>query len=102
MHKGNEAWPFADLPNVATITVRQITSRQQPILLVCHDEEDGSWQFLTGGAFNMADAMVVALKEIVQLDSSVSELSDLPLGWQASRASPKHAWIRSEPANTDA
>jgi hypothetical protein len=102
MHKDNESWPFADPPNAATFTMRQITSRQEPILVVCHDDEDGSWQFLTGGIFKMEDAMLVGLKEIVRLDPSVSELWDLPPGWQASRASSAHPWMRSQVENKDA
>ena len=102
MHKHNDTWSFADPPNVATITVRQITSRQQPILLVCHEEEDGTWLFLTGGAFNAEDSTMVSLRTILQLDSSVSALSDLPLGWEASRESPTHPWARAKSINTDA
>ncbi len=55
-------WPFEDPENVATITVRQIVYDNHPVLLVLHDEEDGGWQFLTGGPFNVADGLVVALK----------------------------------------
>ena len=40
-------WPFADPPNVVSITVRQVVDRGEPILLVAHDAEDGGWQFLT-------------------------------------------------------
>lgn len=36
-----------------SITVRQIVRDRHPILLVSHDAEDNSWQFLTGGAFEV-------------------------------------------------
>jgi len=96
------AWPFSDPPNVASITVREIVQRTKPILLVCHDSDDGSWQFLTGGPVDMADAMVVALKEIVDLDPSLAALADLPLGWQASRENLHSAWTRSKMDHGDA
>jgi hypothetical protein len=96
------AWPFSDAPNVASITVREIVQRMKPILLVCHDSDDGSWQFLTGGSANMADAMVVALKEIVDIDPSLLALADLPLGWQASRESQQSPWTRSKMDADDA
>jgi hypothetical protein len=87
-------WKFADPPNVVTCTVRQIVRDGHPILLVSHDDEDGGWQFLTGGAFDLADALLVALKEIVALDPSIVELADLPLGWQAWRERPGALWVR--------
>ena len=89
-------WGFADPPNVATLTVRQVMQRERPILLVCHDEEDGDWQFLTGDEFRVEDAMLVALHSVIELDASLSELADLPLGWTARRDRPGSPWIRSQ------
>jgi hypothetical protein len=88
------AWPFADPPNLATITVRQIIDREKPILLVCHDEDDGGWQFLTGGAFDVSDGLVVSLQNVTKIDPSVMQLADLPVGWSATRASASHPWQR--------
>ena len=96
------AWRFADPPNVASFTVRAIMERRKPILHVCHDSDDGSWQFLTGEPAETAEAMLVALKEIVDLDPSVLELADLPLGWQALRPNDRSAWTRSQMAGYDA
>ncbi len=87
-------WPFAEPENVVTVTVRQIVYDGRPILLVCHDEDDGGWQFLTGGRFEMKDALLVGLSEVVALDPSVAELADLPLGWRALRENPDSAWRR--------
>ena len=95
-------WPFVDPPNVAVLTIRQIMNRLSPILLVHHHEEDGAWEFLTVEAFDMADVIVVGLEEIVQMDSSVLQLSDLPLGWQALRASTNHIWVRTQLTDKDA
>ena len=88
-------WPFADPPNVATFTVRQIIDREHPILMVCHDDDDGSWQFLTGNAIDMADAMLVGLQEMVRRDPSLSQLADLPLGWKAWRNNSNETWQRA-------
>jgi hypothetical protein len=87
-------WPFADPPSVASITVRQIVRDGHPILLVSHDAEDGSWQFLTGGEFNVADAMLVSLGSMVERDHSLIEVADLPLGWRAWRSVPASPWHR--------
>lgn len=89
-------WPFDDPPNVATITVRQIVEGGAPILLVARDAEDGGWQFLTGGPFDMADAMIVSLHNIFDRDSSIAELADLEPGWQATRKRVGAPWQRSE------
>jgi hypothetical protein len=88
------AWPFADAPNVIAVTVRQIVEDGEPILLVVHDAEDGDWQFLTGGEFHVADGMLVTLENMVRHDRRIAELADLPLGWQACRASSTALWQR--------
>jgi len=88
-------WPFDDPPNVASITVRQIVHGGEPIRLVAHDAEDGGWQFLTGEAVDVADAMLVSLASIVRRDPSIAELANLPRGWRASRAAVGHPWQRS-------
>ena len=88
-------WVFDEPKNVATITTRQVIREGQPILLVSHAADDGSWQFLTGGAFSTEDGMLVALQEIVEHDPSVSELADLPLGWVAKRDAIGSPWSRS-------
>jgi hypothetical protein len=87
-------WPFDDDPSVLTLTVRQIMDRQLPILLVCHDDDDGMWQFLTGGDVSMSDAVLVCLKNVVAIDSTVKNLYDLPSGWQAVRENQSAAWSR--------
>lgn len=88
-------WPFQDPQNVAAITVRQIVLGGEPILLVCHDEEDGGWQFLTGESIETSDSMVVGLSTVYALDPTIGELADLPLGWQAWREHRNASWVRS-------
>lgn len=88
-------WPFDDPPNVAVVTTREVTEGKVPILFVSHDEEDGGWQFLTGGPALEENARVVALRRIWLFDPSVGQLADLPMGWQASRSSPLDPWRRS-------
>ncbi len=85
-------WPFNDPPNVATFTVKDIVDDGAPILLVCHDEDDGTWQFLTGSELAMDRALLVALSNIVAIDPSTYELADLPVGWVAQRAALGEPW----------
>lgn len=90
-------WPFADPPNVAVIAHRDIFRKQEWIAYVTHDAGDGCWQFHISGttAPTEADALVVGLQEIVDMDPSTRELADLPMGWHAGRESPASPWKRS-------
>ena len=92
-------WPFADPPDVVTITTRQIINGNEPILLVSRDADDGCWQFLTGGAVEVADGMIILLRNMVARDPSLAELADLPPGWQAWRRRQGSPWERG-PAET--
>jgi hypothetical protein len=95
-------WPFPDPPNLATITVRQIVHGGQPSLLVSHDADDGCWQFLTGGEFEVEDGMVVSLQGMIQRDPSLTELAALPRGWRAWRERPDDPWQRASQPEVDA
>ncbi|AJA46850.1 hypothetical protein CPAST_c07500 [Clostridium pasteurianum DSM 525 = ATCC 6013] len=85
-------WVFSDEPNVMVITTRNIINNINPILSVWHDEEDRMWQFLDGTDVNEEDAMIVSLEKIVDIDNSVEEVSNLPLGWVAWREQKGSAW----------
>lgn len=95
------SWPFADPPNVAVFTSTHVMRRGLPVLLVTHDEDDGSWQFHYGGLVGDVDAMIVGLAEVLKLHPELAELSDLPLGWKAERESPNHPWVRHPNADQD-
>lgn len=88
-------WPFADPPNVAVFTSKSIVKADDWIHHVTHDEDDGAWQFHPStGPAPEEEAAVVALKTVLQLDPSVGELADLPLGWEAWRTSRTASWQR--------
>ena len=83
-------WPFNDPPDVAVYTTRPIAEGKEPILYVSHDADDGARQFHAGGdqPVSAKHAVIVSLKTITDLDPSILELADLPLGWQAHRTAP--------------
>jgi hypothetical protein len=89
-----QAWPFDQPPNCATISLRSIVFGGAPILHVTHDADDHGWQFLDGQQAKTANAAVVLLKEIVDLDPSVLAIADLPVGWCAWRATIDADWQR--------
>jgi hypothetical protein len=71
-----DPWPFDQERRCAVVTLRSIVFDGEPILLVFHDEDDHGWQFLDGQAFEMSNAALVALEEIVKRDASVLEIAD--------------------------
>ena len=94
-------WPFDQPPRWAVIILRSIVFSGKPILYVSHEEEDHGWQILNcEEEFDLEDAAVVALEEIVKRDPTVLEVADLPPGWCAERSFPGAKWQRA-PKNSD-
>jgi hypothetical protein len=83
---------FNEPENTAVITTDDIMNGLRPILRVSHDADDGCWQFLDGLPVDIGKAKVVALSEIVQLDPTLLEVADLPLGWVAERNDESGSW----------
>ena len=77
-------WPFSDPPNVAVFTTTQILDGTDVVTYVSRDERDGSWQFL-GESIEEADARVVALRTLLDADSTLAGIAGLPLGYVATR-----------------
>lgn len=90
-------WKFDDPENVAVYTTKGIMKGGKFISYVSHDDDDGAWQFHddTPGSVPESEAMIVSLKRMVELDSTIAELADLPLGWHAWRVSINSAWSRA-------
>jgi hypothetical protein len=89
-----KSWVFNEKRNVMVLTTKKIINSNELIKTVYHDEEDGMWQFLDGTDITEDGAMVVGLEEVVEIDKSVEEVSDLPLGWVAWREEKGRPWFR--------
>jgi hypothetical protein len=85
--------PFAEPRNLVTFVTAQVLGRVEPILRAVH-EADGEWQFIGPTDGTLENAKIIALSEAVDLDPSILQLADLPLGWQAVRDSPEQPWKR--------
>jgi hypothetical protein len=96
-----ETWPFPDPENLATFTVGSILSGEREVLFASHDVSDGSWQFLTGDEVTAREIVLVCLADVVKTDDTLTELSDLPLGWIAERPSRGAPWTRQPTFPTD-
>ena len=89
----NDQWPWDQPPNCAVISERDIFENNAPILLVTHDADDHSWQFLGIGDRDIDNAIVVALSEVSEPDPTVLEVAGIAPGWRAWRRSREHPWI---------
>lgn len=96
MKKTESVWPFQDAPNVAVFTDQRIIDGSSWIYYVGHDEDDGAWQFhVKEGTGDEAYAKLVGLKTVFEIDASIAELADLPLGWCAWRENSGDEWKRA-------
>lgn len=90
----NADFKFREVENLATFTTRQWLEGNKPILRVVHDH-NGDWQFLTGDQI-LADARVVALKQMILRDSTLNEVFDLDYGESAEREFINGPWTREK------
>lgn len=91
-----DPWPFDQPPNCATFTTTHVMKDNQPIIRVCHDEDDHGWQFHSDHPAEMKYAMLVCLKEVYFHDPTVLEVANLPPGWVATRNYVGDIWIRKK------
>lgn len=89
-------WPFVDDRKTAVFTSRRILCQSEWIYYVTHDEDDGAWQFHPySGLTTESEAAITSLETMVKLDDSLTDISDLPLGWHAWRKSKDSKWIKA-------
>jgi hypothetical protein len=92
----NSTWRFPDPRDTEVITLERILSGESFVLLVTHDADDGTWQFLDGDHVLEEDGVMVRLGEIIQIDPSLNDLAELPAGWYAWRLTPSDDWRRAK------
>ena len=85
-------WEPQDDLDTAVITTKYVLDNGSPILFVNH-YNDGFWEFL-GSEENLSDDdfKVVSLEEILNIDSSIIEVSDLPYEGKAYRQDINQLW----------
>lgn len=87
-----QLFKFKEAENTACIVCRHVLSKQKPILYASHDA-DGDWQFLCGDENHTEeDAKVISLKQVTEIDQSVNDLFEMPLGVGAERKTAKDKW----------
>jgi hypothetical protein len=90
-----ENWPFDQPPNVAAITTQQVIKNGLPILRVTHYSDDHSWAFVCGTTDAEGDGSVIGMGEALEIDPTIRQVADLPLGWTARRDKVGGMWHRA-------
>jgi len=85
---------FEDSLNTAVFTTKFVVKDKKEITYITHESEDGVWQFFSNDNFDDFEevSMILSLDEIINLDKTVLEIADLPLGYIASRETVKDKW----------
>lgn len=90
---------FSIPENAAVVTSTYVVKENMPVLYVSHqydDEEGEIWQFHCGnGDYDMNKMLLVSLDQILDVDSSLTELSDLPVNFKATRRFIGDKWVYS-------
>jgi len=83
---------FLDNLNTAVFTTKYILERQSPVLYVYHYEDDGAWSFSGSEDCQDGDYRIISLEEMINIDNSILELADMPLGFFAKRNDITSSW----------
>lgn len=77
--------------NQEVYTLKQVVHTRMPVVYVVHDKE-GNWQFLSGGDVLESDLMIISLKQILEIDSSLEGILWMPEGMEATRDGILKEW----------
>lgn len=90
--KDKTEFKFSDAENKAIFTCNHVTDLKSPILYASHDN-DGDWQFLCGqDDHTEKNAKIISLKNAVELDTTLNQLFEMPIGVGAERNAVGEKW----------
>lgn len=91
--KDKSAFQFPEPENTACYTCDHVLKGQRPILYACHDSSDGSWQFMCGhNDHTEANAKIISLKRVTEIDPTINNLHEMPVGVGAERDTKDSKW----------
>jgi len=91
--KSTNDFKFKEPENTACFTCDHVVNRQRPILYASHDADDGSWQFMCGqNDHTPANAKIISLKQATEIDATINDLFEMPLGVGAERENVNEKW----------
>ena len=90
----NSSKSFTEKPNTVVVTTKFVMKENKTITYVSHDIEDETWQFWSDDSYDdyREVVMLVALKNVIESDKTLLEISDLPLGCIATRKDKNDIW----------
>jgi hypothetical protein len=68
-----------------------VVQKKQPILYVIHNNE-GEWQFLADETMQLDPVVVLSIRDLVAIDSTVTDVAYLKKGWKAWRTDKASPW----------
>jgi len=82
----------------AVFTTKYVLDNKKTITHVVHEIDDGDWQFFSNDSFENFEevARIVGFQEILNLDNSLIEITDLPCGFFATRKDKFDKWTIKE------
>ena len=85
---------FEESGRTAVFTTSFVLNDGKDITTVYHYEEDGAWQFSSSDHVKNFEevARIVSLDEIVKIDNTLLEISNLPEGFMAFRTNKTDNW----------
>ena len=90
------AMNWTDPLDPVAITTDLVAAKLKPILLVIHEAGHGGWQFMDGEDVTGQKPRVMPKDELLKIDPTVNEVTDLPVDWEARRSSPSSQWVRKK------
>jgi hypothetical protein len=85
---------FKEPLNTAVFTTKFVTEDKKTITYVTHDADDGAWQFFSDDEFEDLEkvAKIIGLGQIIEIDHTLTELADMPVGHCATRKNKPDKW----------
>jgi hypothetical protein len=80
--------------DIAAFTTKFVLEDNKVITYVTHDMEDGAWQFFSEDKFDNFEsvAKIIGLKEIMDMDPTLTELINMGPGHVATRKNKEDKW----------
>jgi len=89
----SKEFKFREPESTACFVCDHVISKTRPILYATHEAEDGCWQFLCGKTDHEdSNIKIISLKQATEIDSSINDLYEMPLGIGADRKSQNDKW----------
>ncbi len=95
-------YPFSEHPEKLVFTCCHFLEGEKPLTFAAHHFDDNNWQFLCSEHHADTDAVIITIGELLELDPSIEELCDLPVGYLATRKNKNAKWISSRIPNENA